>query len=532
MRRCADLTLKPEGETTKPRPPGALTSEDIMPQEHLKHHKKQARKYQLDALEKCRYNVAQGVKSQVLMVATGGGKTFIASMVAESVVKKGGRFFFIVDSLELVDQAARAFKSAGLGVGVIQGFHEWTDYSQPIQVATIQTLRNRWANIATHLQPTVVMIDECHVIHSTHEKIINECKFKSIPVIGLSATPFRKSLGKFFDELVVGATTADLTKQGYLAPARCYAPYIPNLDSVRKKNDGDWQEDALGEFMGAAKIVGDVVNCWKKLGENRQTLVFACNVAHSKLLRDAFKAEGIAADHIDGYETDMDARKQKVEDFKSGKIQVLCNVAVLTKGFDAPSTSCIVVARPTKSLMMHIQILGRGLRTSPGKTDCIIIDHAGNCIRNGLPTEQLPAELDDGEMRRNLDRKSTDKDEPTEHPCPSCGFLKLARQCPSCKYVYEKLEDVERRDGELREIKTTKKANQKATPEEKIEFFGELKHYAMEKGYREGWASNQYRSKFGVWPNAYRDAPLQAPSQETLNFIKHRQIAYSKRSAA
>ena len=503
-----------------------------MPQVHENKHKNTARPYQLDALEKCRQNVASGVKSQVLMVATGGGKTFIAAMVAESVVKKGGRLFFIVDSLELVDQAARAFSAAGLGVGVIQGMHEWTDYSQPVQVATIQTLRSRWARLALHLMPTVVMIDECHVIHRAHEKIVRECTHKSIPVIGLSATPFRRGLGNVFDELVVGATTADLTKLGYLAPARCYAPYIPNLSSVNKKSDGDWQEDALGDFMGAAKIVGDVVESWKKLGENRQTLVFGCNVAHSKLLRDAFKSAGVKADHVDGYETDMDVRKQKIADFKSGKIQVLCNVAVLTKGFDAPECACIVVARPTKSLMMHIQILGRGLRTAAGKEDCIIIDHAGNCIRNGLPTEVLPTELDDGDLKRNLDRKSKDSDEPTEHPCPSCGLLKLSRKCPSCNYMYEKLEDVERRDGELREIKTTKTANRKATPQEKQDFYGELKAYARDRGYKEGWASNQYRSKFGVWPNAYKDSPLKEPTQETLNYITHRQIAYAKRSAA
>ena len=503
-----------------------------MPQIQQIQHKNIARPYQLDALQKCRNNVAAGVKSQVLMLATGGGKTFVAAMIAESVVRKGGRFFFIVDSLELVEQAATAFATAGLGVGVIQGMHEWTDYSQPVQVATIQTLRSRWEKLATHLMPTVLMVDECHVIHKAHEKIIRECCFKSIPVIGLSATPFRRGLGTLFEELVVGATTADLTKHGYLAPVRCYAPYIPNLDSVRKKNDGDWQEDALGDFMGEAKIVGDVVKNWKRLGENRQTLVFGCNVAHSKLLRDAFRSAGVNADHVDGYETDKRVRAQKISDFKAGKIQVLCNVAVLTKGFDAPECACIVIARPTKSLMMHIQIIGRGLRTAEGKKDCIIIDHAGNCIRNGLPTESLPCELDDGDLKRNLDRKVKERDEPTEHPCPSCGLLKLSRQCPACKYVFEKLEDVERRDGELREIKTTKTENRKASKQEKQSFYGELKHFASERGYKEGWAANQYRSKFGVWPNAYKDCPLKEPTAETLGYITHRQIAYAKRSAA
>ena len=497
--------------------------------------KTKARPYQLDAINRCRSNVRKGVKSQVLMCATGGGKTFIASMIAHSALAKdGGRFFFIVDSLELVDQAAYRFAQDGLEVGVIQGVHEWTDYSRPVQVATIQTLKNRWNAMPEELKPTVLMIDECHVIHRAHEKIINECKHKGIPVIGLSATPFRKGLAKIFDDLVIGATTADLTKEGYLAPARCFAPYIPNLKNVKQRSDGDWQEDELGEFMGTAKICGDVVKHWKQLGENRQTLVFACNVAHSKMLKDAFLSAGISAEHIDGYETDKNARRKKIEMFKSGKIKVLCNVAVLTKGFDAPETSCLVIARPTKSLMMHIQILGRGLRTAEGKEDCIVIDHAGNCIRNGLPTEPLPEYLDDGDLKRNLDRKTRKEDERIETPCPSCGYLSLSAKCAMCGFLAERKEDVETKAGVLREITRSAASENRATsPEDKAYFYGQLKYIAMERGYRDGWAANQYRSKFGVWPNKYKDAEMTPPSPETLNYIKHRQIRYAKgRNAA
>lgn len=332
---------------------------------------RELRPYQTESLNSLRRNISCGILAQMLQLATGGGKTQIASAVMAGAASKGKRAYFVVDSLELVDQAAERFRGDGMRVGIIQGQHEDTDYSRPIQVATIQTLRNRWGRIASWLKPDVVVIDEAHVLYSAHEEIIAECKRQRVPVIGLSATPFRKGLGKHFEALVVGATTSGLTSQGYLVPATCYAPFIPNLEGIKTKANGDWQEDALAEYMGDASIVGDVIDHWFKLGEDRQTLVFAANVAHSRLLCDRFLAAGVKAAHVDGYDTDKVGRTAKINAFRSGEIKVLCNVGVLTKGFDAPETGCVVMARPTKSLMMHIQMIGRGLRTAPGKQDCL-----------------------------------------------------------------------------------------------------------------------------------------------------------------
>ena len=169
------------------------------------------RQYQFDALEACRENVRNKVSTQVLQLATGAGKTHIAEMIAKGAVAKGKRVYFVVDQLELVDQTAQRFHDSGLPVGVIQGHHEWTDYGKAVQVATIQTLRHRWNRIIDELKPDVVIIDECHVVHKAHVKMIDDCKANNVPVIGLSATPFKRGLGNIFETLVVGATTADLT---------------------------------------------------------------------------------------------------------------------------------------------------------------------------------------------------------------------------------------------------------------------------------------------------------------------------------
>jgi len=488
------------------------------------------RDYQAESLARLKANLRAGVKAQVLLMATGSGKTTVASAIMQGAQAKGNRAIFVVDSLELVDQAAARFIADGLDVGVIQGQHYLTDYSKPIQVATIQTLRRRWEYMPDEIKPAVVMVDECHVLHQAHEEIINECKHKGVPVIGLSATPFRKGMGKVFDDLVIGATTASLTQQGYLVPAICYAPFVPDLKGVKTKADGDWLEDALAELMGDADIVGDVVENWLKLAEGRQTIVFAANVAHSRLLNDAFQRAGIKSAHIDGYERDLDVRTATINAFRAGKINVLCNVGVLTKGFDAPETSCIVIARPTKSLMLHVQMIGRGLRLAEGKRDCIVIDHAGNCLRNGLPTDDLPQELDDGTGTRNLDRKQREKKEPLPSACSSCGFVSTKHKCPACGFAPEARKDVDVIDGELYEITT---ANPKEwTPEKLARLYAEFLGYARERNYSPGWAFHKCREYVGRAPKATKSITAIPPSEETRRIITHLNIKNAKRRAA
>lgn len=484
------------------------------------------RPYQIESLNAIRQGIRSGAKAQVLQLATGAGKTVIASEIMKGAQAKGNRAFFIVDSLELIDQAAARFCTDGMAVGVIQGQHEMTDYAQPIQVATIQTLRNRWPSLAGRLLPSVVVIDECHVVHQYHEAIIGECRMKGIPVIGLSATPFRKGLGTIFDSLVVGATTKQLTDLGFLVPAICYAPFVPDLKGIKTSGNGDWADDALAELMGDAKIVGDVIEQWFKLAEGRQTIVFAANVAHSRLLCAEFVKRGIKAAHIDGYERDMSVRTSIIKSFRNGDINVLCNVAVLTKGFDAPETSCVVLARPTKSLMLHIQQIGRGLRTAQGKENLIIIDHAGNCLRNGLPTDQLPEELDDGKLERNLDRKEKDKKEPVMKPCVSCGYLSTKHVCPSCGFKPELRKDVEVIDGELYEI--TSGLKRKFEPAEIRVLYSELLGYAIKKGYARGWAWHKCKEYCGTAPRETQQIKPTEPSVITLGVIKHMTIKAAK----
>ncbi|MFB8832066.1 DEAD/DEAH box helicase [Azotobacter sp. CWF10] len=338
--------------------------------------------------------------------------------------------------MSLLDQALSRFHQSGLYAGAIQADHPCTDYGKPIQICTVQSLRPRLQHLLAAQPPDLVLIDEAHILHKPHLELIDWCRANRVPVIGLSATPFRRGLGKIFDRLVSCITTEELTEQGYLVPTQCWAPFVPSLKGVGTQANGDWIEDELAEVMGDAQLVGDIVSHWKALGENRKTLVFACNVMHSKRLAEAFFAAGVMAAHIDGYMPPHEV-DEILRLYKAGRIKVLVSVAMLIKGFDDPEIACLVLARPTQSLMLHYQMLGRGLRPSPetGKTDCLIIDHAGNLLLNGRPTDTLPDRLDTGEGSLSIGAsrpsRTTSKRPRPVRTAASCSAVCSARNAPT-----------------------------------------------------------------------------------------------------
>jgi len=492
------------------------------------------RDYQLAAIEQLRNGIRQAHLCQVLQLSTGGGKTAIASHMIKSAVEKGKVCWFICDSLELIDQAVQAFGRDGMesNIGVKQGDHYLTDDSRAVQVCTIQTLRARWEDTPDHRRPNLVIIDECHVLHNAHIEIMEWAKLNRVPVIGLSATPFRKGLGQHFSNLVIGATTKFLTDNGFLKPAVCFAPNIPDLSEVALKggSDSDWKEDGLADVMQGEQLMGDIVQHWLDYAQGRQTLAFGCNVAHSRAMAERFRAAGIRSMHVDGYMKEEE-RTAIIDQYKKGAIQILCNVAVLTKGFDDPVTSCIIVARPTKSLMLHIQILGRGLRVG-GSEDCIVLDHAGNCIRNGLPTDELPTMLDQGNKGMNPDRKDADKPEKMPKPCFKCQALIMGRHCPHC-FAEQPLpvRNVDHVDGELVQIGGKKAKKRTFSPDEKAMIYAQFMLYATQHGRSPGWAWHAVRDYCGSAPRD-QSQKVSVISPEIASWIRSRNIAYSKRMKA
>ena len=475
--------------------------------------KNNLRQYQVDSINDLRKAILKGHKRIVLQLATGGGKTTIASEMIRKANEKGKKCLFLADRIELVEQTSKRLDYEGIEHGIIMGNHERYKPHSINQVCSPQTLARRATPAAD-----LVIIDECHVAYGIHKKMMQA--MPNTIFIGLSATPFTKGLGKLYSNLVVGATTTKLTDEGYLVPVKVFAPSKPDLTKLRTVA-GDYDEKELFARVNKPKLVADIVDTWIKRGENRPTIGFAVNVLHSQALCEQFKDRGIRAAHIDSY-MPTKLREQLVNDFKDGYIKVLFNVGILDKGFDYPEASCLIMARPTKSLMLYIQQAGRVLRPHPTKEDAIILDHAGNTQAHGFVTDDLPQELDDGTKRKV--EPSQKKQEEKGTLCTSCAYVKKKYEykCPCCGFTPKKKDagiDVEK--GDLLEVTRTK-----ITMVDKQKLYSELLYVEVEKGYKRGFAAQMYRNKFGVWPKGLNDIP-RIPSIDTMNYIKSRMIQFT-----
>lgn len=483
--------------------------------------KKLSAKQQL-AIDLLKESLLAGKKRIILKLPTGGGKTIIASAIIQSARSKGKRVIFCVNAISLIDQTVQKFKEEGIdGVGVMQGNHMLTDSSMPVQVCSVQTLARRKLPNAD-----LVIIDEAHNFFKFHARWMQD--WPNVPFIGLSATPYTKGLGKYYEDVITVATTQDLIDDGWLSKFVVYVPNHPDLKDVRVVA-GDYQEDDLAKVMDTKPLTADVVKSWLELGQNRPTLCYAVTRAHAKNLQKDFIEAGVPCEYMDAF-TEREDRAVIADKFKKGEIKVVCNVGVLTTGIDW-DVRCISLVRPTKSDMLFQQIIGRGLRTAPGKDHCIILDHSDTHSKKGFVTDvdEKYEGLDDGKPNTSSVRKK--KEPPLPKECPSCHFLRPARvsKCPACGFKPEQQSDVEVVDGELVVMSKSKaKANRQYSTEEKARFFGELKYYANAKGFKEGWAANKYREKFGVWPNAHRGASMVTTSEEVLGWIRHSQIKWAK----
>src|SRR5262245_30940612 len=434
-------------------------------------------------------------------------------MIAERARNKP--VIFTVPKIELIDQTLEKFYREGIrDVGVMQAQHWRTDSSQPIQIASVQTLMRR------EIPPAeLVFIDEAHELFNFYSKWFTDPAWQNIPFIGLSATPWTKGLGRLYQKLIVGATTQDLIDLGYLSTFRVFAPAHPNLKGVRTRG-GDFHEGDLGTAMDKAPLVADIVSTWLKHGAGRPTLCFAVNRIHAQHIRHKFEAAGVRAGYLDCYSTPSERMEVRTK-FANGEFQVVCNVGVLTMGVDW-DVRCIILARPTKSEMLFVQIIGRGLRPATNKDHCLILDHSDTTSRLGFVTDIRHDQLNDGKTRLGnaRDRIKLPKE------CPKCACLRppTTNICPNCGFEAKPIDKVRVLDGELRELDRNKRPL--VNP---IEVYGQFKWIGVERGYKPGWAFHKAAEYLGRKPIGFNAAPLRKPSGEILNWETSRRIAWAKR---
>lgn len=472
------------------------------------------REYQNDAVRMLRQALLTGSKRPILKLATGSGKTLIVAEIVKLAREKNKSICFFVDQITLIDQASKTFDKLGIDHGIIQADNPRQNLNKPVQIASVQTYfrRKPWP-------ADIFLVDECHVTYKGLIELMN--KWNNVPFIGVTATPYTKGLGNIYDKLICPIEIQELIDQGYLVDADIYGPSEPDMTRVSTSGD-DYNQGQAAEAAMKPKIIASIIDTWYKLAEGKQTLCFATNILHSKYLTEEFCLTGADCHHIDAY-SDSKECYETIEAFKNKEIMILSSVAKLIKGFDSPSAEVGIMARPTKSLSLWVQCLGRLLRPYPGKEKALVLDHSGNTARLGFHTDSMPNVLD---VTVKGERKKSEELEPLPKPCPKCHFLKPvgSTACPKCGFETKSQNKIFEEQGELKKMKKEQKMY---TMEQKQEFYSGLLFYAMDKGYNLGWAANKYREKFSVWPNQL-NKKAQEPCESVLKFIQHCNIKYHK----
>jgi superfamily II DNA or RNA helicase len=447
------------------------------------------RPYQVQAIDRV---LAQQAEQPILVLPTGAGKTVAAVEIIKRFVDAGKRVLFVAHRRELIAQAAERLRAHGLEQPGIILAGERARMHMPVQVASIQTLGRR-----QHPPADLVIIDECH--HAAGESYRRMLTHYPLTTrLGLTATPFRldgKPLGDLFGCIVVGAWADDLVAAEMLLEPRFYcAPRGPNLKGVRIVA-GDFKSDDLADRMMTKDLVGDIVDNWKRVAEGRRTVVYAVNIAHSKMVVARFQEAGVIAEHLDG-ETPKEERAAMLERLRNGTTTVLSNCMVLTEGWDLPALEVCVVARPTASLCLHLQMLGRIMRPSTGKDVAIVLDHAGNYYRLGSPMLRPPYSL--SQKMVLPDERSTTK------RCPDCGLEVAlnASVCPGCGHAWTS-DEKPVIGGEVPAdlvLVVPKPERSRASFSERQDYYAYIENFRQEMGYKPGYTLRRFFARFGTWP--------------------------------
>ncbi|MCK9380836.1 MAG: DEAD/DEAH box helicase [Sulfuritalea sp.] len=478
------------------------------------------RDYQGEAVEFLRANIHAGIENQILCMGTGSGKTVVGAYLADECEKKMKRLVFVVDRIALIEQTSETLDRYGIPHGVIQAQHwRWKPWER-IQVASVQTLaRRKWPDA------DLIIVDECHGLHKT---ITDRIGKRDTVVIGLSATPFTRGLGKHYDAVVSVVSTNKLIADKHLVPFRIFAASEPDMTGA-KVTAGEWSDSEAAER--SMPIVGDCVAEYLKHGEGRKFIAFGATVAHCEELQRQFMAAGVVCD-LYTYKTGDDARGAMVKEFRKpdSSIRGLISVAALSKGFDVSDVGCIIMARPLKSsLAEHIQILGRGLRSSPetGKADCLVLDHSGNCVRFWDQMQDFfehgIAELDDGARRKKEPSQPKDK---KVVKCSQCFCVHAAApRCPACGFEYPaKPSNITHAQGTLKELVVS---GNRAALNRNI--WPQIVGLANEWGKNDKWALAQYMKLSGAWPTQkFEHTRPVTPTKEVRNKIKSFAVAWHK----
>jgi superfamily II DNA or RNA helicase len=413
------------------------------------------RPYQLQAVAEIRQAYQQRHRSVLFVLPTGGGKTVLFSHITRETAARGNRVCILVHRAELLRQASASLDALDVPHGLIAA-NRSMDLSRPVQVASVQTLARR-----LHLIPpeffNLLVVDEAHHSNAgTWAKVLEHCH--RARVLGVTATPIRcdgRGLGEWYSAMVLGPTPAALTEQGFLAAARVLAPPIGFDTSGLRKRMGDFDMSQAATSLQAGQAMGDCLSHYRKYLDGQTAIAFCCSVAHAEAVADLFQRNGVAAASIDGT-MDSTTREQLLADLGAGRLKVLTSCALIGEGVDVPSVAGCILLRPTQSVSLHLQMIGRCLRPQPGK-QAVILDHVGNVVRLGHHLEEREWTLE-GTPKKDREKA------PSVKVCPACfAAMPSARQtCPDCSHLFAiERRELEHIEGELQEIRGVLRKGQK-----------------------------------------------------------------------
>lgn len=440
------------------------------------------RPYQKQLIDDVGYEYSVGRRRVCAVAPCGAGKTIMTAWMARGTALSGRRAIFMVHRQELIEQTSATFTAMGIRHGLIAASAA-KEYDLPVQIASVQTLIHRLSQVQA---PDLLICDECHhIVANTYRKIVDQ--FSSSYVLGVTATPERiggQGLGEIFQSLVLGPSAADLIAAGNLTPYDYYAPPTKFDPAAAHVRFGEYVKNDLLSQMDDADVIGDIVTNYKNLADGKRAICYCINRAHSEHVAASFRAAGISALHIDG-ETHKAVRARAIEDFRTGRLQILCNAELLGEGFDVPAMEAVILARPTASLTLYIQQSMRPLRPDPNNPEkrAVIIDHVGNVFRHGMPDEEREWSL---ETKKRKPRATAIK------VCPACytAVPSTARTCP-CGHVFAAAPEerkITETDGTLKKIEALQRKERRQEVG-RARSVSDLTAIALRRGYSLRWVS-------------------------------------------
>lgn len=438
--------------------------------------------YQTKLVNDARKELAAGNKSCLLVSPAGSGKSVVIAEIARLTTLKGGRVMFMVHRQELINQIIGSFKANSVDLKLCT-------------VMTVGKIRNRLDKLP---RPNLIITDETHhSLAKTYRDIYDY--YANVPRLGFSATPWRlngKGLGDVYDAMIEGPDVQWLIDNHYLAPFDYYSVNLIDESKLSKSSTGDYSNKSIDEAVGHT-IYGDVIKTYRDKVDGQQAIVYAHSIAFSKQIAQQFRDAGINAAHCDS-KTPQRERDKIMTDFKKGTLKVLSNCDLISEGYNVPDCSCVIMLRPTESLVLFIQQSMRCMRFKPGK-QATIIDHVANYTRFGLPNTPHKWTLADREKKKKS--TNTTVDTPIKQ-CAFC-FAVIPAQSKNCLLCGHKVEIVQTEikvdeKARIEKIESNFKLQADYIVTKKIselKSYEELKAYAKARGYKQGWIYFQAKNK-------------------------------------